>query len=223
LLRITIYEKYCNGLEFGKLIAKDKLASTEVVKVKKTIFFVVLLFMLFSYNASAKTVGLIRESGFVIGYGNGHIGSIHKVYRPLLLIYHVGFDAHKLFPNIIPDSKGKFTFYLEPQFNPLTKPSSQYEFGIGVGAEYRFNILHGLDGYVMGGSGPHYISFDSKGQAKGFIFNDTLGFGLYIHIFKHSALNVGLRFRHISNAGIKKPNHGINNYFGTIGYSLFFN
>jgi len=191
--------------------------------VKRVLFFVMVLFMLFSYCSSAKTIGLIRESGFVIGYGNGHINSENRVYRPLLLIYHIGFDAHKLFPNIIPDSKGKFTFYLEPQFNPLLMPSDQYEVGIGFGAEYKFNIMQGLDGYIMGGSGLHHISFGSKSQAKGFNFNDTLGFGLYIHVSKHSALNVGLRLRHISNAGIKKPNKGINNYFGTIGYSLFFN
>ena len=191
--------------------------------MRKVVFFLSVLFFLSAYCANAKTIDFIKESGFLVGYGNGHINSENRAYRPLLLIYHIGFDAHKLFPNIIPDSKGKFTFYLEPQFNPLLIPSDQYEVGIGFGAEYRFNIVHGLDGYVMGGSGFHHISFGSQSQSKGFNFNDTLGIGLYLYISKRSALNIGFRLRHVSNGGLKKPNKGINNYFGTLGYSLLFN
>ncbi len=194
--------------------------------MKKFVLIVFSFFILSSF-AQAKDYGhlgsMVRESGFVIGYGNGHINGEDRVYRPLLLIYHIGFDAHKLFPSIIPDSKGKLTFYLEPQFNPLLVPSDQYEVGIGFGAEYRFKIINDIDAYIMGGSGLHDISFGSQDQAEGFNFNDTIGIGLYIHLFKNSALNLGLRLRHISNAGIKKPNRGINSYFGTVGYSLFFN
>ncbi len=190
----------------------------------KKIFFFCLFFILISFNsfAGSANINIIQESGFVVGYGDGRINGENRIYRPLLLIYHIGFDAHKLLPSVFTDSKGKLTFYLEPQFNPLLRPSDQYEVGIGFGAEYRFNITKNIDGYIMGGSGLHHISFGSQSQAEGFNFNDTLGFGLYIHISKRSAVNMGLRLRHISNGGIKKPNKGINNYFATLGYSIFF-
>jgi opacity protein-like surface antigen len=59
-------------------------------------------------------------------------------------------------------------------------------------------------------------------QANGFIFSDTIGAGLSFFVTEYSAINVEYRLRHMSNAGMEKPNGGIDTHFGTIGYSLFF-
>ncbi len=165
---------------------------------------------------------LIVENGVVVAYGNGFIGESHQRYKISSFIFHIGLRAHTIFPSFIPQTKGKLTLYLEPQYNVVDKPSGNYEIGVGVGFEYRFNLIKGSDGYVLLGSGLHYISFDSKQQSGGFNFNDNIGCGLYIFTSKDTAINIGFRFRHISNANIRMPNEGINSYLFTGGYSWFF-
>ena len=173
------------------------------------------------YADSLKTY--LSEESLLLAYGNGFVGESHRSYRPFLTIIHLGFDAHRLLPSIFPVSNGRLTLYLEPQYNRVVKPAGNYEFGIGVGLEYRLTITNGLDGYFLLGSGLHYISFDSKYQSGGFNFNDNIGSGVYIHVGKCSAVNIGFRFRHISNADLNMPNEGINSYLFVAGYSVFLN
>ena len=150
------------------------------------------------------------------------MGGSHRSYRAALFILHIGFDAHSLLPSLIPPTHRRLLIYLEPQYNIVTHPSGNYEFGIGVGFEYRFPIVHGLYGYLLAGSGLHYISFDSSDQSGGFNFNDNLGAGVYIYASRDTAINAGFRFRHISNADLNMPNEGINSYLFVIGISRFF-
>lgn len=194
------------------------------VFVKKMRLLLLLFIMQFCMISSSHAGSLyVAEKGIMLGYGYGEVGESHRTYRPLLFIYHIGFSAHKLFPSIIPETHNRLTFYLEPQYNRVIRPGGNYEFGLGFGAEYRFKLIKGFsDGYVLAGSGLHYISFDSKYQSGGFNFNDNLGLGLYVFLSHHSALNLGFRFRHISNANINLPNEGINSYLFVLGYSVFF-
>ncbi len=193
-------------------------------KAKKNLLglvFIITLIIVSSTSYAKNT--LVAEKGLLIGYGHGYVGGCHNSYKPLLFIYHIGFDAHKLIPSVIPDTQKRLTFYLEPQYNKVIHPASDYEFGLGFGLEYRFNIIkNAMDGYILAGSGFHYISYDSSCQSGGFNFNDNLGAGFYIYITHNSAINLGFRFRHISNADIRMPNEGINSFLFTLGYSVFF-
>jgi hypothetical protein len=199
--------------------------------MKKSIQFscAVLILLLFilsisSISSNAASIkNLITQEGLMVGYGNGYFGdSHHKKYKTFLNIIHVSFDAHKILPSIMPQINKKLSIYLEPQYNIVTNYSDNYEVGVGFGLEYRFKLVKNLDGYVMAGSGIHYISYHSKYQSAGLNFNDNLGYGVYIFTTKKSAINIGLRFRHISNAGLNKPNKGINSFITTLGYSIFF-
>jgi opacity protein-like surface antigen len=76
--------------------------------------------------------------------------------------------------------------------------------------------------YIMGSVGPHYISVVSTRQANGFIWSDVIGGGFYFHLTNDSAINVGYRFRHLSNAHFATPNGGIDTNFVIVGYSVFF-
>ncbi len=192
------------------------------MKFKKGSLIIVILLLLTSTNSFGKS-SYVAEKGFLTGYGYGRVGGCHTLYRPLLFIYHIGLDAHKLLPSVIPYTQKRLTLYLEPQYNKVIHPASDYEFGLGFGLEYRFNIIkNAMDGYILAGSGFHYISYDSSCQSGGFNFNDNLGAGFYIYITHNSAINLGFRFRHISNANIRMPNEGINSYLFTLGYSAFF-
>ncbi len=175
-----------------------------------------------NFSTAANNNGYIAEQGLIVSYGNGFVGESHRSYRVASFIYHIGFKAHSIFPSLVPPNNGRFTLYLEPQYDTVTRPSGNYEFGLGFGLEYRFKIIKRIDGYMLAGSGLHYISFDSSKQSGGFNFNDNLGCGLYLFTSKHSAVNLGFRFRHISNADLNMPNEGINSYLFVLGYSWFF-
>ena len=120
------------------------------------------------------------------------------------------------------DWGGSLSIHLEPQFNPVIAPETDFEFGIGLGVQYTHPLTDRLSAYISGSAGPHYISVVTRDQANGFIFSSAIGAGLYFFITKNSALSLGYRLRHLSNAGFTTPNQGINSHFGVIGYSVFF-
>lgn len=112
-----------------------------------------------------------------------------------------------------------FSIYTEAQLtfvhNQLLK-QPEYEFGLNAGIAYKipFNQTLFLRGAI--GAGPHYISMETRRQANGFIFSDNFELGLHKAV-NNVWLSVRARFRHISNAGLKKPNGGIDNLILLIG------
>lgn len=163
---------------------------------------------------------LFSESAFITGFGSGSIHEGH--YETTLLIWHLGMNLDRVFPTL-KTHKGKLSFFIEPQFNPVLNPESDFEFGLSLGLQYQYPIMDKLSIYFLGSVGPHYISAVTEDQANGFIFSDMAGAGIYYNLTDDSAINVGYRFRHMSNAEIKDPNEGIDSNFVVIGYSIFFN
>ncbi len=159
------------------------------------------------------------ESGFITGMGTG--GTSEGDYNPILLIWHLGSDLKK-YLTPLRDHKGTLSFVLEPQVNPAFNPHTDIEFGVGIGLKYAYPVTEKISPYIMGTVGPHFFTLKNEDQATGFVFANTFGAGLYFYLDKKSAINLGYRYRHISNAGIKDPNGGINTQFGVIGYSIFF-
>jgi opacity protein-like surface antigen len=111
---------------------------------------------------------------------------------------------------------------LEPQFNLVLKPAKETEFGLGIGLQYAYPVMDRISPYVLVVSGPHYISYDSITQAGGFNFSSAIGAGVYISLTREMALNLGYRYRHVSNGDLKKPNEGIDSHLAMVGLSLFF-
>jgi len=162
----------------------------------------------------------VSESGFVIGYGTGNIEE--GEYRPLLMIWHIGFPLKQCSPRGSDGRQNVLSWYLEPQINPAFTPSTNVEFGIGIGLKYMHHIVERFAVYAMASVGPHWITLQTRNQTNGFIFSDMAGVGGSIFITDRSALNLELRVRHLSNAGLEKPNGGIDSWFGAVGYSVFF-
>lgn len=185
----------------------------------------ILLFGTYAYadenSPGAVSAGsrLFTESGVITGFGSASIDE--GDYQTILLIWHLGIDMKRFLPEL-ENSKGKLSFYLEPQINPVVDPETGIECGVSLGFKCMYPITGKLSPYIMVGVGPHYISVNTKKQADGFIFSDTIGVGFYYYLTEDSAINMGYRLRHMSNVGIEKPNGGIDSHFGTIGYSMFF-
>ena len=153
--------------------------------------------------------------GFHVGYSVNQVYNYASLYRPFILLFFNGFPLHSRH-----DEKF-FSLYYEPQFNPVIFNNTlEVEFGINLGLSYTWKLGNRLQSFISLGTGPHYITVALPRQAPGFSFSDNIALGIERQIFlaAHSYnLNVQYRYRHVSNAGLRIPNGGINNGFLIVG------
>ena len=76
--------------------------------------------------------------------------------------------------------------------------------------------------YAKLGLGLIYLTQHTGEQSTQFNFTETAGLGLHYFLWKNIALTLEYRYRHLSNAAIKQPNHGINTQFGLAGLTYCF-
>jgi hypothetical protein len=178
------------------------------------------LFLIFYSNVSAQEsipAKRFKTVGGVVGWGNSF--SENTDYQ----IYYMIGDYSSSFK--VPKKKDFVAWYAEPQFNFVKAASTpegsiDYEFGLNLGIRNYVKINDGFYFYQMLGSGPHYISAEVGRQANGFIFSDNLALGTLLRLnSKGLFLNFQYVQRHISNAGLKDPNGGVNSYNFVIGLS----
>ena len=97
-----------------------------------------------------------------------------------------------------------------------------FEFGVNVGVLIRKNFFRDhLSLYFLISSGPHYVSGTPQRQSEGFIFSDNFFVGLNLKIYNRIYLDLRPGFRHISNAGLKHPNGGVNDLVLSAGVMVF--
>lgn len=81
---------------------------------------------------------------------------------------------------------------------------------IGITPVFRWQKDSKKGFYAEAGIGAHLMSetYNNAGNAvaSAFVFGDHIGIG---YVFNNK-LDVGLKYQHFSNAGIKKPNDGVN-------------
>ncbi len=162
---------------------------------------------------------LFKEIGLITGYGRASLPE--GAYETIPIILHFGMDLSR-FISGLKGHRGLLTAFLEPQVNPVIGPESDIEFGLGVGLQYRYPITTFFSLYVNASTGPYCVSVDTTDQADGFIFSNHVGAGAYFFVNKSTAVHAGYRFRHMSNAGTREPNGGIDSHFGVIGISFFY-
>lgn len=118
-------------------------------------------------------------------------------------------------------NKGKFTLYGEAQLVQAIHGinyQTEYEFGGNLGFMFQQPLVKHLNLQAAIGSGPHYVTIDTRRQANGFIFSDNFELGFRWFIPKiQTTVSLNSRFRHISNAGLQEPNGGIDNLFVVFG------
>lgn len=85
---------------------------------------------------------------------------------------------------------------------------------IGITPVFRFEQQQpdGMAPYLEGAIGFHLISpafiYANRKFGSSFQFGDHVGFG--VRFGERQQFDLGYRYQHLSNAGIKKPNQGIN-------------
>ncbi|MGZ5286199.1 MAG: acyloxyacyl hydrolase [Flavisolibacter sp.] len=155
-----------------------------------------------------------KTTGAMMGYGK----AINKETD-----YKVFYLAGDFSWSFTKQPKKKFfvTYYVEPQVNPVrTQRPWDIEVGTNAGIRTYWKINEDFYCYQMLGSGPHFITAEVKRQANGFIFSDNAALGFFKKINnKNRFLNFQLRWRHLSNAGLKRPNSGIDSWNILLGLS----
>ncbi len=111
-------------------------------------------------------------------------------------------------------------WYVEPQLVFVTfsdDSGPDWEVGLNSGLMYQLALGQGWYATAAIGTGPHYVTVETSLQARGFIFSDNFEVGIIAPGGKRMQLHMRTRFRHISNAGLKNPNKGIDVFFALAG------
>jgi hypothetical protein len=155
------------------------------------------------------------------GYGWGHLKYSRSTFEEVPAFVRFGFDINSVFG--MQDSKGTLQLALEPFVNPVTRPETGVEAGLDVFIRYLHPVLPSVKLISEIGTGPMYLDIDTAEQGKGgFNFLNQFGFGTQVAVSEKSALSLGYRFCHISNAGTSRPNRGINTNALVVSYSILY-
>ena len=116
-----------------------------------------------------------------------------------------------------------FSWYAAPQVNPVLFEGKVEEMEAGVNLGLQWSPVEiPVRPFVRVGVGPHYLSFSTARQRGGFIFSDNFATGIIAKIGANAVMEVQYRYRHLSNAGLKDPNWGIDNHFALVGFHWAF-
>lgn len=107
---------------------------------------------------------------------------------------------------------GTIALGAEAAFLGVTEPTGAYGIGFTPKLIYTFSSFGRLNPYIEGGGGPLWTNFDGRIPEQGSAFNFLVwgGTGVSYDVTTQWALNAGVRFSHISNAGMANPNGGLN-------------
>ncbi len=117
---------------------------------------------------------------------------------------------------------GKLDGEIELFLNPVLGPETNVEAIVGISLVW-FPFGEGkFSPYVEGGTGPGYTSQHTNEQGSQFNFFSYAGIGCQIKVSDRSAILVGYRIRHFSNAGLDHPNKGVNTEGWIVGMKIRF-
>jgi len=163
----------------------------------------------------------LQEAGVFTGYLRGSLKG-QKNMEGIPTGLRFGFDLKPFTKKIGFDPKGMLELIYEPFISTITQPKTNMEMGLGIFFRYSYPLTSKLYPYIEVGTGPYYMTLKTHEQSTQFNFDDQGGGGLTYFFRDDTAINIGYRFRHVSNAGIKSPNGGIQCHEYLIGLSHYF-
>ena len=102
------------------------------------------------------------------------------------------------------------------------RPEGAYFVGIGPHLRYNFAAGHRWTPFVDLGGGVSATDIREPDLSTTFEFNLQAGVGTHYYLCDDLALTFQTRLIHLSNAGLKYPNTGVNNVSFLLGVSWFF-
>lgn len=120
--------------------------------------------------------------------------------------------------------RGQVSIGAEVVYIQFNEPVLTHGIGFTPKIKYSFVALDQVRPYVEFAGGPFWTDLGGKipEESSRFNFVLTAGFGLSWFITPQTSLNIGYRFHHISNAGTRYPNLGLNASLPFGGFSFYF-
>ena len=155
--------------------------------------------------------------GVVVGFGNK---GLNDSFLDVRYVYEVYFLQGQYVRSLWRKRDWSLEVLVQPQVNltryktdiQLSDKENGYEYGFNAGVLIRRYFQDKKwSVYAFISSGPHYVSGTPNRQSSGFIFSDNFFVGCTIRLSEKLILDLRPGFRHISNAGLKNPNGGVNN------------
>ena len=121
-------------------------------------------------------------------------------------------------------NRGQVSIGAEVVYIQFQEPILTHGIGFTPKIKYTFVALDQIRPYAEFAGGPFWTDLAGKipEESSRFNFVLTAGFGLSWFITPQTSFNVGYRFHHISNAGTRYPNLGLNASLPFGGFSFYF-
>lgn len=203
--------------------------------MKAKVFILFLLGTSLMAPAFAQAPEYLKELGLMVAYG--HTGLHDKkdyVVIPVSARFGVNMDkmelgfcdwvekAAKAWFNKDYRPAGDTEFLLEAFASYVAGPNHNAEIGLVPMIKFSYPITEKIHPYAFAGGGIMFITQHLREQSTQYNFTPQIGGGISYFFKPDWAFNVDYRWRHFSNAQIKKPNDGVNIGLISIGVSRFF-
>jgi lipid A 3-O-deacylase len=126
------------------------------------------------------------------------------------------------------DPLAQGTFYtgnveldVEPMLLLNYQPQDGWAAGGSLLLHYNFLDAGAIVPFVEGGGGASHLDFDLESQSDGFTFPLQAAIGFHAFASPRTAVTASLGYYHLSNAGLRYPNWGINTVMIRIGATFF--
>jgi hypothetical protein len=186
--------------------------------------------LLFSFTAMATITG---QNGLLFNGSKHKIGLMtgfgEQFSRENRYYYHPYFIEIQYSYAILRKNLWGLEILAQPQYNITSYTKDEFtstllkghECGLNIGFLLRSNFCSDkISLYAAASSGPHFVSGVPDRQSRGFIFSDNLFVGVNALICRNLYLDLRTGTRHISNAELKHPNGGLNNFIYKAGFIL---
>ncbi|MDO8897661.1 MAG: acyloxyacyl hydrolase [Bacteroidales bacterium] len=161
-----------------------------------------------------------HKLGIVVGYANNMFFDVNYRYRIVMIqpqFYYSLFKKDFLELEMLFQPQFNTTIFGEEKTN--FSQNAGIEFGLNFGPLLRLKPKNSVVSYYASISvGPHYVSGAPSRQSSGFVFLGNAFGGINVLLGEILSLDLRAGYRHISNAGIKEPNAGVENVFLNIGF-----
>jgi lipid A 3-O-deacylase len=172
-----------------------------------------------NFGYGKQELSIAAGYGFGVGIGGSNNGNLKDIrFAALIPRWGVG----------LTDPLAEGTWY-EGNLDLLIEGAFLFEYrpvhGFSGGGTlvFRYNFLESgrVVPFIEAGAGIVGTDFDLKGQSDGFNFSVQGGLGLHFFVLPRVAITAEARLHHISDAGLRVPNNGINDSLLLLGASFF--
>jgi len=171
----------------------------------------------------AETTGKGPLSGmeFLTGYTQAKLIRSQGDYQTVPLMADFDFDMKTWFKDI--NYPGLLQFQIEPCISTVVSPDPNIEAGNAFAVKFGFlPETSKFQPYMKIAGGFLYMSQHTREQSTQFNFFEYGSMGAHYFFNDKTGITIEGRFRHLSNAGIREPNHGINSVVALIGLIRLF-